>query len=318
MIRLLPVLAVVLLTLLPAFSQLVWENDWTAARQRAAREGKDLLMEFTGSDWCPPCISIRKNVFEREEFAHAAGNVFVLVEIDFPERVKQTEEVGRQNEQLEQRYAVATYPTIVFADREGRPYYAFSGDRSLEGMLAEIERANRIREGFAKTMAAIESSPVIEKYRLAGLVLAPLPRAMARAYYRDLVEELIHHDAANASGLAVEFKFARQEHLISELVTSLRPMIDKDPDAALQQLGDFDKQTELLPEARQLLYYRMGDLLVYLGRPDEAVATIRRAIDIMPGSLRAQRYGKVLRSIETHRDDIIDAARARKAIRRSS
>ena len=39
-----------------------WLVDFEAAKQQAAKEGKSILMEFTGSDWCPPCIALKKKV----------------------------------------------------------------------------------------------------------------------------------------------------------------------------------------------------------------------------------------------------------------
>jgi thioredoxin-related protein len=45
-----------------------WIVDFKAAQELAAKEGKDILMEFTGSDWCPPCIKLKAEVFDKDEF----------------------------------------------------------------------------------------------------------------------------------------------------------------------------------------------------------------------------------------------------------
>ena len=45
-----------------------WSTDVEAAVAQAKKENKAVLVEFTGSDWCPPCIMMRKNVFSKKEF----------------------------------------------------------------------------------------------------------------------------------------------------------------------------------------------------------------------------------------------------------
>ena len=42
-----------------------WTTDLDEAFKKAKSENKSVLVEFTGSDWCPPCIAMRKNVFSK-------------------------------------------------------------------------------------------------------------------------------------------------------------------------------------------------------------------------------------------------------------
>ena len=61
-----------------------WITDLDKAFEKAKTEKKSVLVEFTGSDWCPPCIVMRKNVFATKEFVNEASKNFILVELDFP------------------------------------------------------------------------------------------------------------------------------------------------------------------------------------------------------------------------------------------
>src|SRR5690606_39049977 len=61
-----------------------WITDWEAARATAGEQGKDLLIDFTGSDWCIWCQRLSAEVFEQEQFVETAPKDFVLVELDFP------------------------------------------------------------------------------------------------------------------------------------------------------------------------------------------------------------------------------------------
>ena len=63
----------------------LWVSDFEKAKTTAAAEGKDLLIDFTGSDWCGWCIKLRKEVFDLDAFKAAGPKNFVLVEIDFPQ-----------------------------------------------------------------------------------------------------------------------------------------------------------------------------------------------------------------------------------------
>jgi thiol:disulfide interchange protein len=54
-----------------------WLTDLDAAKAQGVKEGKPVLVDFTGSDWCPPCKALHKNVFMSEEFA-AEASKYVL------------------------------------------------------------------------------------------------------------------------------------------------------------------------------------------------------------------------------------------------
>ena len=51
-----------------AFAEEGWLVSFEKAKQQAAKEGKPILMEFTGSDWCPPCKALHKNVLVKDDF----------------------------------------------------------------------------------------------------------------------------------------------------------------------------------------------------------------------------------------------------------
>ena len=66
-----------------AIARLDWLTDFDAARARSRAENKSLLIDFTGSDWCPPCMRLRKEVFSKPEFTDYAAKNLVLLEVDF-------------------------------------------------------------------------------------------------------------------------------------------------------------------------------------------------------------------------------------------
>ena len=71
-----------------AFAADGWETDYEKALAKAKAENKHVFLDFTGSDWCGPCIELRKRVLSSKEFADYAAKNLVLVEIDYPQRKK--------------------------------------------------------------------------------------------------------------------------------------------------------------------------------------------------------------------------------------
>lgn len=102
--------------------RLVWMTDFEAAQKQAAAEGKDLFINFTGSDWCGWCMRLDKEVFSQKLFIYEAQKRFVFVYLDFPRTKKQSDALKAQNEKLAQRYEVGGFPTIILATADGRPY----------------------------------------------------------------------------------------------------------------------------------------------------------------------------------------------------
>jgi protein disulfide-isomerase len=93
---------------------LKWHTNVKEAVAIAKKENKPIFMFFTGSDWCGWCIRLQKEVFKTPEFEKWAKEKVVLVELDFPRRTAQPDDVKMQNAQLQQVFGVRGYPTVWF------------------------------------------------------------------------------------------------------------------------------------------------------------------------------------------------------------
>src|SRR5436190_18599790 len=107
-----------------AFNVAAAESEWLTDLSKAsahAKESKKLvLLDFTGSDWCPPCKALHKNVLTSKEFQDFAKEKLVLVELDFPRQKTQSPELKKANRELQGKFAVDGYPTIIVLDPEGK------------------------------------------------------------------------------------------------------------------------------------------------------------------------------------------------------
>ncbi len=100
-----------------------WFTDFEKAKQTAGAEGKDILINFSGSDWCYWCKKLDKEVFSKQEFIRQAGKNFVFAVVDFPnDTSRQSAELQKQNQVLSEQFAVEGFPTVFLADANGRPY----------------------------------------------------------------------------------------------------------------------------------------------------------------------------------------------------
>lgn len=97
-----------------------WQTDFEAARSQAKKEGKPILMDFTGSDWCGWCIKMKKDTLDQKEFKEYAGKDLVLVQVDFPNKKKLSSEQKKANEALKSKYGVQGFPTYVLVDATGK------------------------------------------------------------------------------------------------------------------------------------------------------------------------------------------------------
>jgi len=124
-----------------AVAELAWLTNFDAARAKARAENKLLLIDFTGSDWCPPCKMLKREVFSQPEFAEYAAEKLVLLEVDFPREKAQSEEQKEANRILAQQFRIQGFPTIVVLSPSGKILgelgYMRGGPRAF---IAELEK----------------------------------------------------------------------------------------------------------------------------------------------------------------------------------
>jgi thioredoxin-related protein len=97
-----------------------WETDLDVAKKRAKDENKEILVDFTGSDWCGWCIRLKKEVFDQPEFQEYAKKHLIMVELDFPRKKKLPAKEMAQNEKLSQEFKVEGFPTVLLLNERGK------------------------------------------------------------------------------------------------------------------------------------------------------------------------------------------------------
>lgn len=88
------------------WGQVTFQTDYETAMARSVAEGKDLLVVFSGSDWCKPCIQLKQDVLQSADFEAYWTENLVILNLDFPFRKKNALPPAQQahHEQLAERY----------------------------------------------------------------------------------------------------------------------------------------------------------------------------------------------------------------------
>jgi thioredoxin-related protein len=127
-------------------AQVEWLTDVSSALDKARRENKYVLLDFTGSDWCGWCIRLKKEVFDQPAFAAFAEANLVLVEVDFPRHKSQDAALKETNERLAETYKIRGFPTVIILNSSALPVaqtgYVEGGPKNF---LAPLERLPGIK-----------------------------------------------------------------------------------------------------------------------------------------------------------------------------
>lgn len=122
---------------------LPWLTDLPQALAKAKAENKKVLVDFTGSDWCPWCIKLQKEIFQQDAFVEFAKKNLVLVEVDFPRAKAQSAELKRANQALLKQYGIEGYPTVLVFDSQGKQVgklgYLAGGAKAFLGELEKLK-----------------------------------------------------------------------------------------------------------------------------------------------------------------------------------
>lgn len=107
-----------------------WETDLDVAKQEAARDHKYILLNFSGSDWCVPCIRLHKEIFDSPAFTSFAEKNLILVNADFPRLKKNQlpkEQQAKNDKMADQYNAQGNFPMTVLLDEQGRQVRTWEG-----------------------------------------------------------------------------------------------------------------------------------------------------------------------------------------------
>ncbi len=264
-----------------------WMTDFEAAQKKAAAESKDLLVDFTGSDWCSWCIKLNKEVISHDAFKKGVADKFVLVMIDFPrDNSAISEAVQKQNAELKEKFQIKGFPTILLLDAQGRPFaqtgYQPGGPEKYVAHLDEL-RAKRVERDEA--FAAAEKLTGMEKAKALVGALKSLPENHL-GHYAGITAQIAELDPKDETGfVAAQTRKNAMAALEKDVMAAMR---SGKSDEVIAKIDQFMTDNKVVGEEKQaLLGMKMNPLLV-AKKFDEAAKVIDELIAAAPESKAAK------------------------------
>ncbi|QQE11494.1 thioredoxin family protein [Planctomycetota bacterium] len=255
--------------------------------KQAKKEGKDVVVNFSGSDWCPPCIKLDETILSQKAFQDRVKDNFVLVNLDYPRQKQQSPEVKAHNDAAARKYGITGYPTLLIFDSEGHQYgktgykpvspevYAKELNAmhdvrvQKDALLAEasklsgVERAKKIDEAVEKI--GLENAVTMMSAEIAEIEsLDPNDEAGLKSKYAEIVQ-------------GIKLNEGMESVLMSAQMGDVKGAIKK-----LDALVAKVKPTK--PDVLQQISLVKAQLLMSTGEGDAALAEVQKAIDAAPGS----------------------------------
>lgn len=100
-----------------------WKTNLEDAKKEATAQHKKILLVFSGSDWCGPCIKLDKNVWKSEAFKQESQKSWILVKADFPKKKANllSPEITANNQKLAEKYnKEGNFPLVALLDESGK------------------------------------------------------------------------------------------------------------------------------------------------------------------------------------------------------
>lgn len=226
-----------------------WVTDFESAKKAAAEGKKDLLLDFTGSDWCGWCIKLNEEVFSEQPFKDGTQDKFVLVELDFPQGKKLEAKLKEQNEALRENFQINGFPTIMLCDASGKPYamtgYLRGGPEKYVKHLDELQQIRIKRdEAFAKADAA-KTDAEKASHMVEGLKV--LDQSLVEISYGDVLDKISALDQEDSTGYVKARKEAGAKRKAEEkAMASFRIFLERGTIQQLMEAKDYDKALEAM------------------------------------------------------------------------
>jgi len=269
-----------------------WFVSLEKAQAESKKQGKPILMEFTGSDWCPPCKALAKNVFSKDVFKKEMPKHYILLKLDNPrDKSKQSPEEIAQYKTLSAKYKITGVPSILLTDAKGTPFYRTSGyggqaaQEWIDGMVA--------KKSIPEALEAAEGAKGVAKAKLLDKALG-LMGSKAAAERSDEIAEIIKLDAKNEAGLKAKYEGIQQAAKVEGEMQKIMQAARGKPDEAIAKIDELIKEMKLKGPGLQQALFAQSAMLFQQQKKKEAKALLLKAKAAAPDSDLSKRIDQIL------------------------
>ncbi len=278
-----------------------WSTSPAEAMQQAAAQNKGVMLEFTGSDWCGACIMQKKQALALPEIQTAISRSFIPVELDYPRKKQQDAQTKTSLETYKKSYGITGFPTLVFADAQGRPVHTVVGYANPAQVMQDTKKAAEAlntQQSLTNNLA----EKLTDQQRRDTLVqlLKTVPQSSIRTFYKPALAELEKLDPQDASGILA--KLHRDDLLHAQKLEwadtfrkkNIHILADQNPDEALSIMDSYLKKNGLLPEVKQAVLMQKVYLLMQQNRVNELEQPLKEGVALLPKSFEGKAFSKLL------------------------
>ncbi|MBL8890311.1 MAG: thioredoxin family protein [Planctomycetaceae bacterium] len=260
-----------------------WETDIDVALAAAKQDGKHLLLDFTGSDWCPPCIRLENEVLSQAAFLTEAAKHFHLVKLDFPQnQLLVPAKLMEKNQEWMKRLGVDGFPTLVLLDSQQRPFgfmgYTAGGPPVF---LEQLQKRLSAKARFDQLQQQAMAAEGAERGRLLDQALEALDLTIAQTHYKELVEMILELDAAHQLGLREKYRgdldAEQRKAILADLLMLVRL---RAPEDVLGLIDAMLVEVPMTPQLEASVLQIRVDLERKSGRVTEAIRSLDRLAEL--------------------------------------
>ena len=204
-----------------------WTDDMTAAMTAAREADRDILIDFTGSDWCPPCIALHENVFSQDVFKEAARERFELVVMDFPQNSELPEATAAQNDQWAARIGLEAFPTVLLLDSRARAYGKMAGysGEGVEAFIAQLDEMQAVKAARDEAFAAAEGAEGQAAAEALDRGLSELDAELVTVGYEPQIDRIIQL-TPEGSDLNEKYAAMRRDMRVQEAMPAVKEQLE--------------------------------------------------------------------------------------------
>jgi len=256
MVRLLFSFLILLGSVLPLLAEGPWIEDFEAAKKASAASGKPILVDITGSDWCPPCQRMEAEVFSRPDFLKDAPAKYVLLRLDYPRKIVQSEKLRVQNQKLAEKYPFEGYPTYMLLDSQGLLYgqytgYLAGGTKAFFQMVEGMDGQKKVLTALSDTLK--KSAAGVDRAKAQDALFRQAEAWGLSAQYGDLPLKIVQEDKDNKAGLKARYLvFNAYLRLLSTWTEG------SDFQKAVTDLDKLSAQAQSWPDLKQRIVFTRG------------------------------------------------------------
>lgn len=278
-----------------------------AALEAVREDGRCVMLNFTGTDWCTACIHLKTKILDSDDFNKVMTDKLVLVEVDYPrtpELVKKiSAEDWKKREALLISYRAEGLPYAVLLDPYGFPFATLSGTtRTTQDYLPLLEKAFATLAARDAAMKKAASLTGMKRAEALAEALKLLPES-CRDKYRDVVLEIASIDKENSLGFHQYIPGSesriRQMSEFNELAATFRGKNNpEDLQQHLKALDEFLARPNLDADVRQLVLRTKSDTYAFLRDIPNMLKYMKEAYEANPESRIGKKLQKNIRYTE--------------------